>query len=200
MVDKPSGAFVKAIKKYTEVGNRTSLDTVFFTDDGMFAMNDFSIILYNVFDAPNGIEKTDVVPLFEVRDGTKFMERVGHTVTDPYMREAEREYDGGTETSLSEIKEWLRLKCEELGVTARRLANFIDTKDKCKAAICINGDYPCWVSPDLLLRMASAMCVGRSELKIFTPKNRRNPLVLRVENGYGTHYGFLFGVMKNTGQ
>lgn len=197
MVDKPSGAFIKVIKKYTEVGRRTNLDTVFFTGDGMYAMNDFSIILYNVFDAPNGIEKTDVVPLLEVRDGTKFMEKTGHTVVDPYMKEMEWEYDGGTETSLNEIKGWLKAKCEELGVTARQLANFIDTKDKCNAAICVNG-Y--WCSPDLLLRMASAMCVGRSELKIFTPKNRRNPLVLRVENGYGTHYGFLLGVLKNTGQ
>lgn len=200
MVNKLSGAFVKAVKKYTEVGCRASLDAVYFTDDGMFAMNDFSIILYNVFNAPNGIEKTDVVPLLEVRDGRDFMKRTGHTVTDPYMKEMEWEYDGGTDISLNEIKGWLKAKCEELGVTARQLANFIEPSDLCNAAICINGDYPCWVSPDLLLRMASAMCVGRSELKIFTPKNRRNPLVLRVENGYGTHYGFLFGVMKNTGQ
>lgn len=194
MVDKLSGAFIKAIKKYTEVGRRTNLDTVFFTGDEMYAMNDFSFILYNVFGDPGGIEKTDVVPLLEVRDGTKFMERVGHTVTDPYMREAEWEYDDGMETSLSEIKEWLRLKCEELGVTARQLANFIDTKDKCNAAICVNG-Y--WCSPDLLLRMASAMCAGRSEMILFIPKNKRNPLVLRVENKYGTHYGFLLGVVKN---
>lgn len=200
MVDKLSGAFVKAVKKYTEVGRRMSLDTVFFTDDGMYTMNDFSIILYNVFSDPRGIEKTDVVPLLEVKDGTRFMEKTGCKVVDPYMKEMEWEYDGGTETSLNEIKGWLKAKCEELGVTARQLANFIEASDKCNAAICINGDYPYWVSPDLLLRMASAMCVGRSELKIFTPKNRRNPLVLRVENGYGTHYGFLLGVMKNTGQ
>ena len=197
MVDKLSGAFVKAVKKYTEVGRRMSLDTVFFTDDGMYAMNDFSIILYNVFHAPNGIEEPDVVPLLKVRDGTRFMEKAGHTVTDPYMKEMEWEYDGGTDVSLNEIKGWLKAKCEELGVTARQLANFTEASDRCNAAICVNG-Y--WVSPDLLLRMASAMCVGRSELKIFTPKNRRNPLVLRVENGYGTHYGFLLGVLKNTGQ
>ena len=197
MVNKLSGAFVKAVKKYTEVGRRMSLDTVFFTDDGMYAMNDFSIILYNVFHAPNGIEEPDVVPLLKVRDGTRFMEKAGHTVTDPYMKEMEWEYDGGTDVSLNEIKGWLKAKCEELGVTARQLANFTEASDRCNAAICVNG-Y--WVSPDLLLRMASAMCVGRSELKIFTPKNRRNPLVLRVENGYGTHYGFLLGVMKNTGQ
>ena len=197
MVDKLSGAFVKAVKKYTEVGRRMSLDTVFFTDDGMYAMNDFSIILYNVFHAPNGIEEPDVVPLLKVRDGTRFMEKTGHTVTDPYMKEMEWEYDGGTDVSLNEIKGWLKAKCDELGVTARQLANFTEASDRCNAAICVNG-Y--WVSPDLLLRMASAMCVGRSELKLFTPKNRRNPLVLRVENGYGTHYGFLLGVMKNTGQ
>lgn len=182
---KLTKSFLNNLSDYLYATRRPS--GIFKSDDWIFAHNNASVIIFD-----DGLNPFDFGGL-EVKDGNDFVKNVGKYILDPYMKEAQWEYDEGHEISMSDIDLARRELHTELDLPLKEKL-YGEDYTRVENSCCFNG---MWIVPDLLYDVGRIISTPRGVLELYIPKNKRYPAVVIGENRAGRHYGFVLGTMKN---